>query len=72
MHGKLIEVCVAEGAVVTRGDRLAVLEAMKMQHELLAEIDGRIARVAATAGSQIAANSLILEIRAEPPADQDI
>jgi hypothetical protein len=38
----------------------------------LAEIDGRIARVAATAGSQIAANSLILEIRAEPPADQDI
>ncbi len=72
MHGKLIEVCVAEGAVVTRGDRLAVLEAMKMQHELLAEIDGRIARVAATEGSQIAANSLILEIRAEPPADQDI
>jgi geranyl-CoA carboxylase alpha subunit len=62
MHGKLVDVCVKEGASVKRGDRLAVLEAMKMQHELVAEVDGRVARIAATAGSQIAAQSLILEI----------
>ena len=64
MHGKLADICVVEGATVKKGDRLAVLEAMKMQHELVAEIDGRVARIAATAGAQIAARDLILEIEA--------
>jgi len=53
---------VKEGARVKKGDRLAVLEAMKMQHELSAEIDGRVIRIAATPGAQIAARDLILEI----------
>jgi geranyl-CoA carboxylase alpha subunit len=66
MHGRLADICVAEGAHVKKGDRLAVLETMKMQHELTAEIDGRIARVAAVSGAQIAARDLILEI--EPVA----
>jgi geranyl-CoA carboxylase alpha subunit len=62
MHGKLLDVCVAEGDRVKRGDRLAVLEAMKMQHELSAGVDGRVKRIAAAKGSQIAARTLILEI----------
>jgi geranyl-CoA carboxylase alpha subunit len=62
MHGVLLEVLVAEGDSVSRGDKLAVLEAMKMQHEILAEIDGVVVRVASTADSQLAANDLILEI----------
>jgi geranyl-CoA carboxylase alpha subunit len=66
MHGRLADICVAEGARVKKGDRLAVLEAMKMQHELTAEIDGRIARIVAISGMQIAARDLILEI--EPVA----
>jgi geranyl-CoA carboxylase alpha subunit len=62
MHGKLLDVCVAEGDRVKCGDRLAVLEAMKMQHELSAGIDGRVKRIAAAKGAQIAARTLILEI----------
>jgi geranyl-CoA carboxylase alpha subunit len=62
MHGKLVEISVREGASVRRGDRLAVLEAMKMQHEIVAGVDGRVASIAASAGSHIAAGSLILEI----------
>ncbi len=62
MHGRLVEISVAEGAAVRKGDRLAVLEAMKMQHELVAGIDGKVARVAGSPGSQIAAGDLILEI----------
>ncbi|MDP3737731.1 MAG: acetyl-CoA carboxylase biotin carboxylase subunit [Hyphomonadaceae bacterium] len=62
MHGRLAEISVAEGGRVKKGDRLAVLEAMKMQHELVAEIDGRVTRIAAVAGTQIAARDLILEI----------
>jgi geranyl-CoA carboxylase alpha subunit len=65
MHGVLLEVLVGEGDSVSRGDKLAVLEAMKMQHEILAEVDGTVVRVAGTADSQLAANDLILEIEPE-------
>ncbi|MEO9467949.1 biotin carboxylase N-terminal domain-containing protein [Parasphingorhabdus sp.] len=64
MHGLLLELLVEQGAVVTKGDKLAILEAMKMQHEILAEIDGTVETVAAIAGKQIAADDLILEITA--------
>ncbi len=67
MHGQLLEVLVGEGDAVRKGDKLAVLEAMKMQHEILAEVDGVVARVAARPGGQIAAGTLILEI--EPAGD---
>lgn len=63
MHGKLLEIFVKEGASVKTGVRLAILEAMKMQHEILAEVDGEVVLVASKAGDQIAADDLILEIK---------
>ena len=65
MHGKILEIAVAEGDTVSTGDRLAVLEAMKMQHEITAEIDGTVATLATAVGTQIAADDLILEITPE-------
>lgn len=62
MHGLLLEILVKEGAGVSKGDKLAVLEAMKMQHEILAEIDGTVEMIAASPGKQIAADDLIMEI----------
>lgn len=65
MHGALLEVCVTAGDTVTSGQRLAVLEAMKMQHEILAEIDGTVTEVHVSAGAQIAADTLMIEIKEE-------
>jgi len=65
MHGLLLEVTVREGDMVAKGDRLAVLEAMKMQHVILAEVNGTVVQVAASADRQIAAGELIVEIEAE-------
>ncbi len=62
MHGALLDVLVKEGDTVTKGTRLAVLEAMKMQHDILAEVDGTISNVAANAGTQVAADDLLIEI----------
>ncbi|MGJ8562877.1 MAG: acetyl/propionyl/methylcrotonyl-CoA carboxylase subunit alpha [Alphaproteobacteria bacterium] len=62
MHGALLEVFVTKGETVTKGQRLAILEAMKMQHEILAEIDGTVKDVFVTAGTQIAADTLMIEI----------
>lgn len=64
MHGSLLEVFVKPGDDVQTGTRLAVLEAMKMQHDILAEIDGTVQEVAAVAGTQVAADELLVEIEA--------
>jgi len=69
MHGQLLEILVKEGASVSKGDKIAVLEAMKMQHEILAEIDGTVETIAASAGTQIAADDLIMEITENEKAD---
>ena len=62
MHGALLEIFVKQGESVTKGQRLAILEAMKMQYEILAEIDGRVAAVNAEAGTQVAADTIMIEI----------
>jgi geranyl-CoA carboxylase alpha subunit len=62
MHGSLLEVFVEPGDVVEAGARLAVLEAMKMQHDILAEIDGTVREVLAVAGNQVAADDVLVEI----------
>jgi geranyl-CoA carboxylase alpha subunit len=64
MHGTLLGVFVQPGDEVEIGTRLAVLEAMKMQHDIFAEIDGTVQEVLAAAGSQVAADDLLIEIEA--------
>ena len=54
------------GQTVTKGDRLAVLEAMKMEHSLLAARDGVVAEVLAQAGDQVEAGVAL--VRLEPEA----
>ena len=65
MHGKLITLFVAIGDRVEKGDRVAILEAMKMQHELIAEVNGIVKSVFGEPNAQIALNDLILEIQPE-------
>ncbi len=65
MHGALIELFVTEGDLVKKGQRLAILEAMKMQHEILAQVDGRVTDIHVEAGVQVAADTLMIEIKEE-------
>ena len=53
MHGRIASVAVAEGDEVEAGQLLFTLEAMKMEHSVLAPLAGRIARVAVTPGQQV-------------------
>jgi len=66
MHGLLREINVALGEAVVRGQGLLVLEAMKMQHEVQAGVDGIVTSIWREAGAQVAAGDPILEIE---PAD---
>ena len=65
MYGKLAALLVAAGARVVKGQRLAVVEAMKMEHALLAPFDGIAAEVTGVEGQQIAQGAVIALIVAD-------
>ncbi|MBA4079720.1 MAG: hypothetical protein C0496_00450 [Erythrobacter sp.] len=62
MPGKVIAVDVAEGQAVTAGQRLMVLEAMKMEHALAAPFDGVIEGLAVSAGGQVQVEAVLCRV----------
>ncbi len=53
MPGNILKVCCAQGDSVKAGDILIILEAMKMENEILAPRDGVVAQVATSKGSVV-------------------
>ncbi|WP_300547582.1 acetyl/propionyl/methylcrotonyl-CoA carboxylase subunit alpha [Roseovarius sp.] len=66
MPGLVREVLVSAGQQVAAGDKLAILEAMKMEHALKADRDGRIDQVLAKAGDQVEAGAVLITFE-DPP-----
>lgn len=65
MPGLVKSVHVKAGQDVSAGDRLVVLEAMKMEHSLTAWRDGVIAEVLASAGEQVEAGAPLIRLEEE-------
>ncbi|GGE83203.1 acetyl-CoA carboxylase biotin carboxylase subunit [Stappia taiwanensis] len=65
MHGKVIAVSVAAGDAVERGDRLAVVEAMKMEHAITAPRDGIVEAVLVAEGAQVDQGAPVVRLREE-------
>ncbi|KAA0020094.1 ATP-binding protein [Antrihabitans cavernicola] len=71
MHGTVTAVLVKVGDTVEVGDQLLVLEAMKMERPVRADIAGVVTEVAPT-GQQFAADDVLVRIAADPEAaDKD-
>jgi 3-methylcrotonyl-CoA carboxylase alpha subunit len=64
MPGKVLSVEISAGQAVTKGQRLMVLEAMKMEHALLAPFDGTVAELTVAAGAQVQVEALLARIEA--------
>ena len=62
MHGKVLALLVAEGDSVVKGQRLAIIEAMKMEHALTAPHDGTVAGISVSAGGQVAEGAKVMTI----------
>ncbi len=62
INGRLAKVLVTEGQAVTKGDKVAIVEAMKMEHVLHAARDGTIAKVAAKEGAQLTQGAFIASL----------
>ncbi len=65
INGKVVKVFVAEGQAVAKGERIAVVEAMKMEHVLHAARDGIIGRLAVKEGQQVNQGTLIAALAEE-------
>lgn len=64
MPGKILDIMVAEGDEVTKGQPVAILEAMKMENELKSPVDGTVVKIVAEVGQSVEKKTPILEIEA--------
>jgi geranyl-CoA carboxylase alpha subunit len=63
MNGKVVAVLVKEGDAVARGQRLVIVEAMKMQHEMAAGSSGTVLRLMVKPGDQVATRQVLVELK---------
>jgi len=63
MPGKIIDVLVREGVSVLRGEPLLILEAMKMQNEIISPVNGTIVKVMARSNTNVMKDDLLVEIK---------
>ena len=63
MPGKIIDVLVREGATVLRGEPVVILEAMKMQNEIISPVNGTIVKVHAKPNTNVMKDDLLVEIK---------
>jgi biotin carboxyl carrier protein len=63
MPGKIIDVLVREGSTVVRGEPVVILEAMKMQNEILSPVNGTIIKVGAKPNTNVMKDDLLVEIK---------
>ena len=69
MPGRVIAVRVAEGAAVTARQAVVVIEAMKMEHAVVAPTDGTLVRLTVAEGEQVERGQVLGEVAAYHDAD---
>jgi len=70
MPGSVVRVAVAVGDAVTVGQELLVLEAMKMEHRVLASADGTVTAVPVATGAQVDAGATLIVVEPAPPEEK--
>lgn len=63
MPGKIIDVMVREGAEISRGEPIYILEAMKMQNEINSPVDGTVTAVNIKPNTNVIKNDVLIEIK---------
>ena len=62
LPGVIISVEVKEGAAVKKGQRVAVIEAMKMENDILSDVDGTVTAIHVSKGDTVAEDAKIVTI----------
>ena len=62
MPGNVLKICVSQGQKVSEGDVLIILEAMKMENEVVSTKSGTVARILVNAGAVVETGSPLVVI----------
>ena len=62
LQGRIVEVFVSEGDSVQNGEKILILEAMKMENEIIAPRDGVIQSIAVCGGDEVAAGDVLYKL----------
>jgi len=62
MPGKVLELLVEESSHVKEGEAILILEAMKMQNEIIAQVTGKVKRISVKAGDSVTKDDVLMEI----------
>lgn len=62
MPGKIVELLVEESSHVKEGEAILILEAMKMQNEIIAQVSGKIKKISVKAGDSVTKDDVLMEI----------
>ncbi len=62
MPGTILDVKVAVGATVKKGDTLCVLEAMKMENDIPAPADGKVVAINVSKGASVNAGDVLISL----------
>jgi biotin carboxyl carrier protein len=65
MPGKIVDVLVREGSDILRGEPVVILEAMKMQNEILSPVNGKVTKVSVKADTNVMKDDVMVEIKVE-------
>ena len=65
MPGKIVAVPARAGDVVAKGQPIVVLEAMKMEHALVAPFDGVVETIGAAVGDQVVDGAVLAAVTRE-------
>lgn len=65
MPGKIIDVLVREGSNVLRGEPILILEAMKMQNEILSPVNGMVVKIYTKASLCVMKDDMLVEIKVD-------
>jgi biotin carboxyl carrier protein len=60
LAGTISEIAVGAGDIVSAGQKLLTLSAMKMENEILSEIDGKIKEIKITQGQKVAEGDILI------------
>lgn len=62
MPGNILKICVSQGQKVNEGDTLIILEAMKMENEIVATKAGTVAQIAVSKGAVVETGTVLAVI----------
>jgi glutaconyl-CoA/methylmalonyl-CoA decarboxylase subunit gamma len=63
MPGTLLDIKISEGVKVKKGQVLFILEAMKMENEIMSPIDGTVVQIKAAKGSAVSTGDILAVIQ---------